>query len=60
MLDVTRKCSHIGSTPILTTKIKVMEKDVIITIYERRLKKHRTCSYGAFLRNWSKYGWVTS
>ena len=37
-----------------------MEEDVIITIYNKRLKKHWECSYGAFLRNWSKYGWVMS
>jgi hypothetical protein len=29
----------------------------IITIYERRLNKTSYCSYGAYLKNWSKYGW---
>ena len=34
------------------------EKSKIITIYKKRLNKYWNCSYGAFLDNWSKYGWV--
>jgi hypothetical protein len=35
-----------------------VKEDTIITIYEKRLKKYWECSYGAFLKNWSNYGWV--
>ena len=39
-------------------KNKIMEDDTIIKIYKKRLNKYWECSYGAFLRNWSNYGWV--
>ena len=35
-----------------------MERDKIVKIYLKRLNKYWECSYGAFLDNWSKAGWV--
>ena len=35
-----------------------MDENRIIKIYKKRLKKYWMCSYGAFLKNWSNYGWV--
>ena len=35
-----------------------MERDKIVKIYKKSLNEHRTCSYDAFLKNWSKFGWV--
>ena len=35
-----------------------MERNEIVKIYKKRLNKYWECSYGAFLDNWSKYGWV--
>lgn len=35
-----------------------MERNGIVKIYKKRLKKYWECSYGAFLNNWSKSGWV--
>lgn len=34
-----------------------MERNEIVSIYLKRLNKNWECSYGAFLDNWSKYGW---
>jgi hypothetical protein len=58
MIVFTWKSSITGSNPVLTAKIKVMNEDRIIKIYNKRLKKYWECSYGAFLKNWGKYGWV--
>lgn len=33
-------------------------RDDIVTIQLERLNKTRECSYGAFLDNWSKSGWI--
>lgn len=30
----------------------------IVTIYKKRLNKYLKYSYGAFLKNWSSFGWV--
>jgi hypothetical protein len=35
-----------------------MGLDTIIYIYEKRLNKTTYCLYGAYLQNWSNYGWV--
>ena len=35
-----------------------MEEDTIVKIHNKRLNKLCECSYGAFLRNWSNYGWI--
>jgi len=35
-----------------------MKEDTVVTIYEKRSKKYWECFYGAFLKNWSKYGWI--
>ncbi len=35
-----------------------MGRNEIVRIYKKRLNKYCECSYGAFLSNWSKYGWV--
>ena len=35
-----------------------MERNEIVRIYKKRLNKYWECSCGAFLDNWSKYGWV--
>jgi hypothetical protein len=35
-----------------------MEISEIVTIYLKKLNKFWNCSYGGFLDNWSKYGWV--
>jgi hypothetical protein len=35
-----------------------MKRDEIVKIYKKRLSKYWKCSYGAFLDNWSKYGWI--
>ena len=29
----------------------------IVRIYKKRYNKYLECSYGAFLKNWSNYGW---
>jgi len=34
------------------------KKNEIVKIYLKRLNKYWTCSYGAFLTNWSKAGWI--
>ena len=36
----------------------IMERNEIVSIYIKRLNKNWECSYGAFLNNWSKNGWV--
>lgn len=36
---------------------KELLKTDIVVIYEKRLNKYWECSYGAFLKNWSNYGW---
>ena len=36
----------------------IMDRNEIVKIYNKRLNKYWECSYGAFLNNWSKYGWV--
>ena len=38
------------------TAVQWLETDIVI-IYEKRLNKYWECSYGAFLKNWSKYDW---
>jgi hypothetical protein len=35
-----------------------MERSEIVAIYKKRYNKTLTCSYGAFMDNWSKYGWT--
>ena len=30
---------------------------MIVTIYNKRLNKYWECSYEAFFKNWSNYGW---
>ena len=35
-----------------------MNRNEIVKIHKKRLKKYWECSYGAFLDNWSRYGWV--
>ena len=35
-----------------------MERSEIVTIYLKKLNKFWNCSYGNFIDNWSKYGWV--
>jgi len=37
-----------------------MNRNEIITIYNKRLNKYNTCSYGAFLDNWSNFGWIVT
>jgi hypothetical protein len=34
-----------------------LQENDIITIYEKKLNKTSYCSYGAYLKNWSNYGW---
>ena len=34
-----------------------MSKESIVIIQHNRLKKYNYCSYGAYLKNWSKYNW---
>ena len=36
-----------------------MERNEIVRIYKKKLNIYWECSYGAFLDNWSKYGWVS-
>lgn len=35
-----------------------MKEDTIVTIYSKKSNRYWECSYGAFLKNWSKYGWI--
>lgn len=35
-----------------------MNRDEIIKIYHKRTNRFWDCSYGAFLDNWSKFGWT--
>lgn len=35
-----------------------MDKKKLITIYNENLGKYWKCTYGAFLKNWSKNGWI--
>lgn len=34
-----------------------MSEESIVIIQHNRLKKYNYCSYGAYLKNWSKYNW---